>query len=603
MISILILILTLAGAAFSQEQLTVKVDRNSVTVGETFQVTFTFSGSVTGVSAPILPNMEKLKVVGGPMTGTNVEIGPGRAIATTSFAYVLKAMQVGKGTIGAARVKYKGKEYASSPISIAIQAATGGTSAQGVGSKQSEDVFVRVYPDKTVAYQGEQILLSYKIFFAVQITSPEIVRLPRTAGFWVEEIKLPDHLELVDEVVNGRSYKAAVFRKLALFPTGAGDLEIEPLRIKTNVEVQAKRRGRDPFDIFNDPFFQLGRQMQPVEVESPQVNLRVNPLPSAGVPIGFSGAVGSYQMKASLDRQSCQTHEAVTFSLRIEGIGNIATLAPPSIVFPPDFEHYDPKTEDNIRRERSRVSGAKTFSYVLIPRAAGLQKIPSISFSFFDPNKSKYITLESGDLELLVQKGSDNPLSAGSIPVAGKRGVESIGTDIAFAKMKPGAFVSVSTFPHQQAPFWLLTAGPWAVLAGVALVSRRRMKLQTSSFRYQFKRALGVAMRELSRAEKACHSGQNAQACGHVSAAVERALAARFGLESGTMTSSRLEELWQINGFDQVLLHQIEQLHSECDLSRFGTNSSDNQNTTRLIAEAKRLLSDLEKLHNVKERA
>ena len=55
----------------------------------------------------------------------------------------------------------------------------------------------------------------------------------------------------------------------------------------------------------------------------------------------------------------------------------------PEVVFPNDFDVYDPKVEMDIKTTTAGVSGSKTIEYMAIPRYAGDFEIPAIAFLLF----------------------------------------------------------------------------------------------------------------------------------------------------------------------------------------------------------------------------
>lgn len=577
----IITVLAMSLSAFAQEKLTASVDKNTVRVGESFTLTLTFEGAASGVSDPQLGQLENLQVAGGPFTSTSFSIVNGRSSSRASYSYVLRAKQPGKGVIGAATAKYRGKDLTSNPVTVTVLSASAPAptrDSRGGGS----DVFLRVSPDKTTALLGEQVTLTYKLYFAAQITSPEILQLPRATGFWVEEIALPQTLPLTDELVSGKPYKVAVIRKSALFATATGELEVEPMVIQTKVEKRTKRRSADPFDIFNDPFFQLGRQFEPLELTSPGVTLHIKPLPQSGVPSNFTGAVGSFRLRASLDREQCKTDEASTLTIEIDGTGNIKTLPEPSVAFPADLQRFDPEVTDDIRRNQTKISGRKVFKYVLIPRAPGMQVIPAITFSYYDPEKNRYTEISSTELRLQVEKGTGSGYVPSGISVASKQGVENVGTDIAFAKTNPGQFVNSFHAPHQSALFWFFSATPWIALAAFTVVNRQQARGGARLIR---RRALQNAHRSIAQAVKLLKNGKSESILRKAADALAEIYTAALGKNATGMPQHELEAEWHALHLDPVLLDRLLHIQSECDRARFTSSKTSTDSMKAILQE------------------
>ena len=101
-----------------------------------------------------------------------------------------------------------------------------------------------------------------------------------------------------------------------------------------------------------------------------------------------------------------KTNEPVTLKVTIAGTGNIKVLEVPELELPKDFEQYSPKVSDNINRQEGKISGSKTFEYLLIPRYPGRKVIKPVTFSYFDLGRRTYSTLRSPEIELNVEQGT-----------------------------------------------------------------------------------------------------------------------------------------------------------------------------------------------------
>jgi hypothetical protein len=579
--------------AFAQEKFSATVDQSTIRVGENLTLTLTFTGAASGLTPPALPTLDKLQVVGGPYTSTSFSIVNGRSASSAAYSYALRAVEAGSAKIGEARIKFKGKDYLSNAIAVTVlPAGSNVPDPSGKAGSAGADVFLRVYPDKTDALIGEQITLVYKLYFAVQMTNPEMTKMPTATGFWVEDYPMPAQMPVSDEVIGGRQYRVAVIRKSALFPTTTGDLTVEPLTISTKIEkARSRKKSRDPYDIFNDPFFQMGRQLEPVQVQCQSLKLHIKPLPPGNAPLGFAGAVGNYKITAELDRTACKTDDGITMTIRIEGTGNIKMLPKPSIIFPPDIQVYDPEEADQIRRDQAKISGVKTFKYVVIPRAPGIQVIPAIQYGFFDPDRDKYVAIATPEMRLQVEKGVGGGQSTSGITVAPKRGVESVGTDIAFAKTMPGQFVSATEQPHETVIFWIWSGLPWAAVAATVLAVRQRER--SGQGRLGRRAALNRAQKQLLQAEKLLKAGNSEAIIRQISESMDSAIFFATGKPGDSLTSEELEELWRVEGLSPDLLQKITHVRIECDRTRFAAGSTSLDAERSLIKLAKDALENL----------
>ena len=208
-------------------------------------------------------------------------------------------------------------------------------------------------------------------------------------GFWGEELAVPQQVSLTTEVVNGKQYQAGLLKKVALFPTQSGTLEINPLEIVCQVQMQNRKRSNDFFDqFFNDPFFNNVATSN-VNIKSAAVKITVLPLPKTDVPASFKGAVGKFNLNASVSSTTVKTNEPLSLKATIGGSGNIKILEAPNIEISNDFEKYDPKVNENDRPERQRrqrFEDVRVAARSSLPRA---KKDPASGVFIFRPFERK----------------------------------------------------------------------------------------------------------------------------------------------------------------------------------------------------------------------
>ena len=70
----------------------------------------------------------------------------------------------------------------------------------------SKSLFARASVSNSSPYQGEQTLITYKIYTLVDLTQLD-GKLPTLDGFQIQEIPLPRTKEFSIEQYNGRNYR------------------------------------------------------------------------------------------------------------------------------------------------------------------------------------------------------------------------------------------------------------------------------------------------------------------------------------------------------------------------------------------------------------
>ncbi len=302
--------------------------RDVVSVGDQFRLIFSINGEASGFRAPTIKNFNTLS---GPQQSqsSSMQMFNGQITKSVSFTftYILQATTEGTFTIPPASINSDGKVYQSNPLTIKVVKGSspppqqngqqGGQQGQAPpgGELTAKDLFVRAVPSKTNPYQGEQIVVTYKLYTRVPVAEYSITRTPSTAGFWLQDlIKDSKKLNQYRENIGGQEYVVAEIKKDAMFAQKSGTLTIDPLEMDVLAQIQrkvARRNFNDPFfdSFFNDSF--LGNTYQNVKttIRSSDIKINVKPLPSQSRPGDFTGGVGEFNVNASIDREQLKTNE------------------------------------------------------------------------------------------------------------------------------------------------------------------------------------------------------------------------------------------------------------------------------------------------------
>ena len=348
-IKILLFVLLIPLLGFGQEILLKVSTKSQVSIGEQFQVVFELNAEGERFKGP---DFKDWRVLSGPMSSTSSSIqiinGQMNRSFTQSYTYIITATKEGEFSIGSAEVVVDGKTYKSQPLTVKVVRGSATTSSgsnnqnkqQGLTDK---DLFLRAIIDKNEVVTGEQVIVTYRIYTRVPVSSVSVTKLSAFPGFWTKDLLSDkDALQQTTETINGEEYTVADIRKMALFPQKNGKLTIEPMELECVAQVRTqtnRQRSRDPFEsFFNDPFFNRGISNVQKHLVSESLSVEVKPLPGQGKPMNFSGAVGQFGISSSIDKTSLKTNDAITLSYTISGKGNVELAELPPLQFPPDFE-------------------------------------------------------------------------------------------------------------------------------------------------------------------------------------------------------------------------------------------------------------------------
>lgn len=404
------------------------VDRNEMRPGDTLtlSVTVESQGNVD-VGTPNWPDLSAFQAVNS-WTGNEIQsvFENGRFLTKRRqiFHLQLQALKEGDFTIGAVRINVDGDILTTKPITVRVsQNAAQAPPAEeeqsdplGMGSiddvfnqmlqdrlrrfrgapgagapsridpsvNTDEAVFITSTIDKKNVYEGQQLSVTFYLYTRAQISDIDTLKYPTLAGFWKEDIEVATRLNFQPEIINGIQYSRALLASYALFPLKAGRSQIDPYTARLTL------MNFNPFG---------NSRTRVVEKSSKAISINVMPLPAEGRPENFSGAVGEFQLRTSVDIRNPKVNQPVTATLRFEGKGNPKVIEIPKLSLPDGVEVYDVQNEAKFY---PNGTGYKEFKILLIPRKPGSYQVDPLTVGFFDPDKADYYTLSSETFSLEV---------------------------------------------------------------------------------------------------------------------------------------------------------------------------------------------------------
>lgn len=482
---------------------------NSVSVGQRFRVSFTANANPERFDAP---SFEGFRLLSGPSqsssTSTQIINNQVTTSISVSYTYLLEALSEGSYQIDPASVRVDGNNYSSEPFTIRVVAAADpgapATPSQPrqeqtePGRPEADDIFVRATVSNQNPYQGEQVIVSYRLFTRLPVMNYSIERLPGLQGFWSENITPRTQPAVTTEVINGVNYTVAEIRRMVVFPQRSGEIRIEPMEVEMAVRMRAPARQR-PGSLFDDFFGGSAfDRFQTIShaVRSNSVSLQVKPLPSQNRPGSFKGIVGQFSMDVSLSPQELDINDAANLVISISGEGNLRMAEPPQIQMPQHLEVFDPQISDNITANRSGISGRRTFDYLIIPRSSGEAVIPQIRFSYFDPQNNRYNTITAGPFSLQI--GGGQVIGAGAATISDGR---LLADDIRFIYTGAVNWQPVGKMFFRSPLFYVLLLIPFILLAAFLVYWNRYIRMKQDVAAIRTRKARKMAVKRLKNAE------------------------------------------------------------------------------------------------------
>jgi hypothetical protein len=457
---------TTVSPAWAEVQVSARVDRSTISPGESLQLEVSVSGG-SGGGVDISP-ITDFKVL-SRNTSSSVQIINGRFTKEVTYNFVLMHLKQGNLIIPPLTVTVDGRPYQTEPITVSVSDRTPGSSA---GSSQDKEVWVTADLSDSTPFVGQQIAYTFRMHDAVKVNDAK-VQPPEFTGFSAKKI---EDRKSYRKVINGREHIVTEVYYV-LTPLAKGPLTIDPAVLHVGIVRQNRRRSRSPFD----NFFNRG-VVEPRVLQTEPLEISVRPLPPVPPPQAFSGLVGRFDLTAEMESSDLKVGDSATLTITIEGEGNIMDAQPPELELPTSFKSYADNPEEEINLDRMGTKGKKVFRIALVPVEPGTYSLPPIDVVYFDVEEEAYRTLHT-EVPVIHVAAADpsgtQPLTAtpGPLPLQKKK-VAFTGRDILPPKE---SLAAIQPQAHLGWPVFILClTGPALVFGCAALVDRMR-RPQTSA--------------------------------------------------------------------------------------------------------------------------
>ena len=418
---------------------TAELEPAEITFGDSAQLTVTVNGQNAG--APNLPSVPGLSFEPAGQS-SQIQIINGAMSANIRHSYIVTPSRPGTFTIPRFKVGGGADAAESNPLLLKVLKRSGAIARQQQGSAATPNLpapavfganeelpsigrneigFLRAVMPKSEFYVGERVPVELKAYFRAGVEL-RVDGLPQLNSDAFTMNKLGAQPARSQELIQGEPFTVFTW-PTAITAVKAGDYDMS-VEIPTTVTVrQRAARPRSPFgnsffdDAFNDSFFDsfFGSAAQKqIKLSSAGAGVRILSVPTENRPASFAGAVGTFEITAAATPTRASAGDPVTLKLDITGRGNFDRVASPAFDGSDAWRAYQPGAKFEAG-DSAGYEGTKTFEMALMPRQSGQLEIPSLEFSFFDPEKREFVTRTTAPILIDVSPGSDStkPLVAG----------------------------------------------------------------------------------------------------------------------------------------------------------------------------------------------
>ena len=554
-ISLFIYLLSISLVA-QEATLRAKVSKNKLGVNQRLRIEFSINKQGGDNFSP--PNFTNFKVVGGPSQSVSQSWINGKVTFSQSYTYIIQPKRKGAFSIASASIKIGGKFIKSEPVKIIVlDAVEIPKNPNDPNYVAQQNIHLVAEISKANPYVGEGIYVEYRLYVSenVSVYDTSISEAPKYNGFWNQDIKVNGFPVKMGKY-NGENYRYIVLQKALLIPTKTGKLSIDPMRMDIVIGVPSGRA-----DFFGNAITKNIRR----EFASTKKIIRPKALPLEGKPANFAGAVGDFNFSVALSKDILKANETSQVQVKISGKGNLKLFELPTVETPAELEMYQPERKERVRVNASGISGAVTDTYTVVPLYKGKYKIPSISFSYFNPKEKKYKTIATEDFFVDVQEGKELiTLDTSSVR---KQEVISTGKNFRYIATKTNFITAKKIDFFKSNLFYVLFLLPLIAIPIGVFIGKKNEERSNDILGNKTRKAEKLAKKYLSKAQK--QLGKKEAFYEALERALHNYLKAKLGVETAEISKERITEILKGKNVEATAIHQFIEVLKNSDFARY----------------------------------
>lgn len=609
----LLLVFTIAAGSNALAGVNVNVSPNPATTEDSVLLRIEVDATEGNISRPTFtaPNFDVVGQSSSRQTFSQYVNGKFTLSGKHTFSFVLYPKAAGRQTISNIKVKVGDKEESGDDVIVQVRQGNGnsqqstpqqdeteeedlftppqpdpspnaGSNSSKVPSELNSDFTVFLSLDKKSAYVGEPIIAEYWLYDYGNMVQMEIKKFPSFNGFWKEDLEVVNQTRFEPFYQGNRRMRRAMLGRYALYGIKPGKISLEKLVVNGIFVTRSRGSDDDPFPF---QFFGMGEQRKASHANQ-ETELTILPLPEAGRPANFGGAVGSFTASLSADKQALDVNTPLNLQISFEGIGNFPAIEDPKLNLPAEFEVYESTVnfKDSVPHGMRRpIANKKTFNSVVIPRKPGSYVIPGLEFSYFDPSKKSYQKIKTNDIKVevtgSVMASTGSGMSGGNTPAAEKSGKDDL-----FSLKDPENLVL------KNAKKYLGLLGILALLVYCLTLLRKVLK------KFKTKKATSESTQLKEAAKKLAVAKVDDEFYQAAEEYLETIANLALGRNTKGMLQEEIEAEWRETGLTKESFDNYRRLVDRCASLRYGGGLEKNVSARELLTrELKETSSQVEK--------
>jgi len=575
---ILLLLLSLQGL-YAQVEFKATPSRTKVGINERLRVEFSMNEDGDNFSPPTFAGF----AASGPGQMISNSWVNGKRSFSKSYTYVLQPKAKGTYTVGQATIEIGGVTYKTSPFKVTVGDAVANPNPQPqtrpynpyspYGQQQQQEPEPETDPQDGIhivaevsnnnPYVNQPVNVVYKLYVSntTSVSSFFEKESPKYNDFW-SQIEVVDgkHMQVQQGTYKGQPYRYVMLRKAVLYPQKDGRLELEPLVIELNVEVPTGRR-----DIFGRSFTTTKK----MSVTTGKKYINVKPLPEAGKPESFNGAVGNFDFKVTPGKTTLKGGESTQLTVSVLGKGNLKLFTLPKPVVPAALEMYDPEHKEDVQTPLTGMNGSISDVYTIVPNNKGKYPIKAMEFSWFDPIAKKYKTATSNEVMINVTTMPEGSVAANQ-PQSAKKKPEA-GETFRFINLKTSLKAQGREDFFGSTLFYALLFIPFLLIPVIVLLKKKKEAYDSDVTGNKIRQNNKLARKFLGEAKKQLGSKEPFYLA--LEKALHNFLKAKLNIETSELSRENIRELLLSRKADPDTVNNFSLIMDNCEFARYAPSS------------------------------
>lgn len=275
-------------------------------------------------------------------------------------------------------------------------------------NSDSPRLFLETNLEKEKLVEGERVI--YEVSLVTdnpEIAGFELLKYPDFSGLPSGQSAGDSHLKKIDK--KGKTLYSVVIDRYFIGAENVGKFTLKGGEYNIGINY--------PVSV-NDPFWgpSVVNRVATYALTAPDINLSISSLPVKSRPEDFSGAIGCFEISASLKTKTIRVGEKGLLHVNVAGKGDLSNSPAPDVraafreglIFrsmTDDKEHFI--TQGSLGSEMS-------LDCLFTADNPGRYTILPISFSYYNPDKKKFETVKTEPIEIEIlpalEKGGPPPV-------------------------------------------------------------------------------------------------------------------------------------------------------------------------------------------------